>query len=169
MRDARSIRSATALRALNAALLVGLGASLAVVAPRMRARFAPRQPPPPAVTSVATSPPARAAIEPLRRHELSVQPPVRGGDSVTRVIANNKGILQNCYERALLRDDSIGRIKTTIRLTVGLSGRVLDVKIDAAPRLRTFEPCLRESLSRWVFPADRERYGVEFTFIASSS
>jgi hypothetical protein len=167
MRDARSNRSTTALRALNAALLVGLGASLAVVAPRMRARFAPRQPTPPTVVSVATSPPPSPTIEPLQRQEPSIPPPVRGGESVTRVIANNRGVLQYCYERALLRDDSIGRSKTTIRLTVAASGRVVDVKIDAAPHLRTFEPCLRQSLSRWAFPPDRERYGVEFTFIAS--
>jgi hypothetical protein len=166
MRDARSIRSGTALRALNAALLVGLGASVAVVAPRMRARFAPSEPIP-AVPSVATSPPPTVAIDVLRRHEVSIQPPVLGGDSVTRVIANNRGMLSSCYQRALLRDGSIGGGKITIRLTVGVSGRVVHVQIDAAPRLRLMEPCLRESLSRWAFPPDRERYGVELTFVAS--
>jgi len=40
----RSTRTATALRALNGALLIGLGASLAIVAPEMRGRQAPGQP-----------------------------------------------------------------------------------------------------------------------------
>jgi len=162
MRDARSTRSATALRALNAALLVGLGASLAVVAPEMRARLAPDQP---TATSVATSPPPSAATDDPRRQEVSILPPLLGGDSVARVIANNRGMLQTCYERALSRDASIRRSKITIRVIVGISGRVRHVKTDAAPRFRAIEPCLRESLSRWVFPRKGEPYATEFALI----
>jgi hypothetical protein len=102
-------------QALNAALLVGLGASLAVVAPRMWAHLAPQQP---TATSVTTSPPPAAAIEAPRYKELSILPPLLGGDSVARVIAN-----------------------------------------------RVMEPCLRESLSRWVFPRERERYATELAFV----
>src|SRR5215831_14547772 len=127
MPNARSTRSATALRALNAALLIGLGASLAIIAPEMLGRLAPG---PPAVTSVTTSPPPSATTDAPRRQELSILPPLLGGDSVTRVIATNRGMLKSCYQRALLRDGTISRSKITVRVTVGISGRVVDLKID---------------------------------------
>jgi hypothetical protein len=164
MRDARSTRTATALQVLNTALLVGLGASLAIVAPEIRARLVPRQP---TVTGTTTAPPRPAPLETPRRRELSLERPLRGGDAVSRVITNNSGMLMGCYHRALLRDDSIGTGKVTIEMTVGFSGRVTHVGVDAAPRLRPMAPCLRESLSRWAFPYAPERHAVEFAFHVS--
>jgi hypothetical protein len=151
-----------ALRLLNNALLIGLGASLVVIAPELRARFAPHQP---IVKKASSTPPLSKAPETPRFPELSLETPLHAGDSVAQVIMNNRGGLQSCYLRARLRGDSIDRGKVTIKVTIAFSGFVQHTKIDAPPGSRAIEPCFREVLSRWAFPAARKGYATEFTML----
>jgi hypothetical protein len=85
-----------------------------------------------------------------------------GQGDITRVINNNKTGIKTCYQRALLRDSSLTHGKLTVRVMIGLSGRVKNVGVDGPVQFRTLEPCIREVVSRWMFPPSSEEYGTEF-------
>jgi hypothetical protein len=85
-----------------------------------------------------------------------------GQGDITRVINNNKNGIKTCYQRALLRDSSLTHGKLTVRVSIGLSGRVKNVGVDGPMQFRTLEPCIREVVSRWMFPPSSEEYGTEF-------
>ena len=55
-----------------------------------------------------------------------------------------------------------------MKLTIGISGRVKHVIIDDG-RSRfgiRLEPCIREAVSRWIFPQASEEYGTEFHVVS---
>jgi predicted Zn finger-like uncharacterized protein len=84
---------------------------------------------------------------------------------ITRVVNNNKGGIKVCYQRALLRDNSLTHGKIDVRVSIGISGRVKSVGIDGPASFRTLDPCIKDVLSRWVFPASSEEYGTEFSYL----
>ena len=164
MREPRSTGTGTAIRVLNTALLVGLGASLAVVAPQIRAWIAPGQA---TVASTTFRPPLPAPIEPPRIRRLSLDPPLAGQGPVSRVINDNWGGLDSCYRSALLHVARVGTGKVTIDATVAFSGRVVHVGMDAPSGLRMLEPCFRQVLSRWAFPPAAKGYEIQIWLLAS--
>jgi hypothetical protein len=95
---------------------------------------------------------------------VSNRPPPSQGD-ISKVITNNRGGIKNCYQRALLRDNSLTHGKITVRLTLGISGRVKHVGIDGPAQFKPIEPCIKEAVSRWVFPQASEEYGTEFVYV----
>lgn len=84
---------------------------------------------------------------------------------ISRVISNNKAGIKICYQRALLRDSSLTHGKIAVRVSIGLSGRAKSVHVDGPTPFRALEPCIREVLSRWAFPASSEEYGTEFSYV----
>jgi predicted Zn finger-like uncharacterized protein len=84
---------------------------------------------------------------------------------ITRVINNNRQGIQTCYQRALLRDPSLTHGKVTVRVSIGLSGKVKSVSLDAPAQFRALEPCIRDVMSRWAFPPSSEEYGTEFPVV----
>jgi predicted Zn finger-like uncharacterized protein len=88
---------------------------------------------------------------------------------ISRVINNNRQGIQTCYQRALLRDNSLTNGKITVRVTVGLSGRVKGVNLDATPPFRALEPCIRDVMSRWAFPPSSEEYQTEFPVVLAGN
>ena len=84
---------------------------------------------------------------------------------ISSVINNNRGGIKNCYQRALLRDSSLTHGKITVKLTLGISGRVKQVAIDGPQQFKTLDPCIKELVSRWVFPQASEEYGTEFVYV----
>ena len=84
---------------------------------------------------------------------------------ITRVVNNNKGGIKVCYQRALLRDTSLTHGKIDVNVTIGISGRVKSVGVDGPAPFRALEPCIKDVLSRWVFPASSEEYGTEFSYV----
>jgi len=89
---------------------------------------------------------------------------------ITRVIDENLSSIKVCYQRALARDASLTGGKIAVKLTIGISGRVKHVGIDGLAQLRVFfEPCVREAVSRWIFPQASEEYGTEFPFVFQSN
>ena len=84
---------------------------------------------------------------------------------ISRVINNNRQGIQTCYQRALLRDNSLTHGKVTVRVSIGLSGRVKSVNLDAPAQFRALEPCIRDVMSRWAFPPSSEEYGTEFPVV----
>lgn len=84
---------------------------------------------------------------------------------ISRVISNNRQGIQTCYQRALLRDSTLTQGKVTVRVSIGISGRVKSVNLDAPPPFRSMEPCVRDVMSRWAFPPSSEEYGTEFPVV----
>ncbi|HEY2731447.1 MAG TPA: AgmX/PglI C-terminal domain-containing protein [Polyangia bacterium] len=84
---------------------------------------------------------------------------------ITRVIANNKAGIKTCYQRALLRDSNLTHGKIVVGVTIGISGRVKGVRVDAPTSFRALEPCIKEMVGRWTFPQSYEEYGTEFSYL----
>jgi predicted Zn finger-like uncharacterized protein len=91
--------------------------------------------------------------------------PAPNQGEISRVIANNKIGIKTCYQRALLRDSSLTHGKITVRVTIGISGRVKNTVVDGPIHFRALEPCIKEMLARWVFPQSYEEYGTEFSYV----
>jgi len=84
---------------------------------------------------------------------------------ISRVINNNRQGIQTCYQRALLRDSTLTQGKVTVRVSIGLSGKVKSVSLDAPLPFRSMESCVRDVMSRWAFPPSSEEYGTEFPVV----
>ncbi|HVV51948.1 MAG TPA: AgmX/PglI C-terminal domain-containing protein, partial [Polyangia bacterium] len=84
---------------------------------------------------------------------------------ITRVIHNNMGGIKNCYQRALLRDNSLTHGKITVQVSIGISGRVKHTSIDGPPQFRALDPCIKEVVGRWAFPQAGDEYGTEFVYV----
>ena len=95
---------------------------------------------------------------------VSSRPPPSQAD-ITKVISNNRGNIKTCYQRALLRDNTLTHGKIAVRLSIGISGRVKHVGLDGPAQFKTLEPCIKEVVQRWVFPQASEEYGTEFPLV----
>jgi predicted Zn finger-like uncharacterized protein len=84
--------------------------------------------------------------------------------AVVRNKANQDG-LKSCYERALKMDNHLtsGRIDVTV--SIGTSGIVQRVVINAPSSFILVEPCIKSAVKRWVFPPSSEEYGTNFPLI----
>src|SRR5262252_1512473 len=79
-------------------------------------------------------------------------PPPAQAD-IMKVIGNNRGNIKVCYQRALTRDNSLTHGKLSVKLSIGVSGRVKHVGLDGPAQFRILlEPCIRDVVQRWVFP-----------------
>jgi hypothetical protein len=86
---------------------------------------------------------------------------------ITAVVRNpaNQAALKSCYERALKMDNHLtsGRIDVTV--SIGMSGAVQRVVINAPSSFILVEPCIKGAVKRWVFPASTEEYATNFPLI----
>jgi predicted Zn finger-like uncharacterized protein len=96
--------------------------------------------------------------------QISNRPPPSQTD-IARVINSNRNGIKTCYQRALLRDSSLTHGKVTVKLSIGISGRVKHVGVDGPTQFRSVEPCMRDVVLRWVFPQASEEYGTEFVYV----
>lgn len=157
-----SSRRSWVTRALTFLLTVGLGASLAIVGPRLwaGAAAAPR-PTAPVITPlpIAPTPPA------IEIHDIAIAGHrVSPKDGVTAVVMAGRHTIQKCAERALPRDLGDREATLTIRLNLGISGRVKHVfRPGRATDFGVLDPCIKEAVSHWQFPPENEEYWVEFT------
>jgi hypothetical protein len=95
----------------------------------------------------------------------ATRPPPSQGD-ITKVISNNRAGIKICYQRALTRDNTLTRGKLAVKLSIGISGRVKHVGLDGPTNFRLLlEPCIKDVVSRWVFPQASEEYGTEFPLV----
>jgi predicted Zn finger-like uncharacterized protein len=96
--------------------------------------------------------------------ERKLPPPSQS--DITRVISNNRTNIKVCYQRALTRDNTLTRGKLAVKLSIGISGRVKQMSLDGPAQFRILlEPCIKEVVSRWVFPQASEEYGTEFPLV----
>jgi predicted Zn finger-like uncharacterized protein len=84
---------------------------------------------------------------------------------MTAVVNNNRGAIKTCYQRALARDNSLTHGKIIVKLTLGISGRVKSSRVDGSSQFRSIEPCIKEVVSRWVFPQASDEYDFEFPLV----
>jgi hypothetical protein len=86
---------------------------------------------------------------------------------ISSVVRNkaNQSALKSCYERALKMDNHLtsGRIDVTV--SIGTSGAVQRVVINAPSSFILVEPCIKSAVKRWVFPPSVEEYGTNFPLI----
>jgi hypothetical protein len=78
---------------------------------------------------------------------------------------DHKVALRTCYERALKRDEKlkVGRLEVTV--SVGETGIVKRVSVDAPSEFATVSSCIRETVRRWRFPSSGEEYEHIFPLI----
>ena len=134
-----------------------------------------------AVTFVAAASPVAIAATPsrhgrvpppdsrlYRRHHLPPPPKTRPPPSpaeITTVVDENLDSIKVCYQRALATDVTLTYGRIVVKLGIGISGRVKHVGIDGLPEVRVLlERCIRDAVSRWVFPQASEEYGTQFPF-----
>jgi hypothetical protein len=147
----------------------GRGGKRAVVGSRGSARTSP----PRAAPVAPATPPSREAARfgDTSGRQVQIQTGTSSGrgtpgqSDITRVINNNKGGIKICYQRALLRDNTLTHGKISLRLSIGISGRVKNVKVDGPQSFRALDPCIRDVISRWVFPQSSEEYATEFSYV----
>ncbi len=89
--------------------------------------------------------------------------------AVTRVISNNKKTIESCYQQALRRDKSLTKGRIDVTVSIGVSGRVKRVDLQAPPDFKAVEPCIKDAVKRWVFPASPDEYGTTFPLLLHGS
>jgi hypothetical protein len=86
---------------------------------------------------------------------------------ISAVVRNkmNQSALKACYERALKMDNHLtsGRIDVTV--SIGMSGMVQHVVVNAPSSFILVEPCIKTAVRRWVFPPSSEEYATNFPLI----
>ena len=86
---------------------------------------------------------------------------------ISAVVRNklNQTALKACYERALKMDNHLtsGRIDVTV--SIGMSGTVEHVVVNAPSSFILVEPCIKTAVRRWVFPPSSEEYATNFPLI----
>jgi predicted Zn finger-like uncharacterized protein len=140
---------------------------------RGAASTAPTAPPPIGTTTTTTTPPPVTDNSAKYRdgHNLNISGgsgisrPAPSQADITRVVNNNRGGIKNCYQRALLRDNSLTHGKISVKVTIGISGRVKHTAIDGPPQFRALDPCIKEVVGRWAFPQAGDEYGTEFVYV----
>jgi predicted Zn finger-like uncharacterized protein len=132
---------------------------------------------PPPIGTTAAPPPAEPVADNSANaryrdgHNLNIsggsgiQRPAPTQSDISRVINNNRGGIKNCYQRALLRDNSLTHGKISVKVTIGISGRVKHTGIDGPPQFRSLDPCIKEVVGRWAFPQASDEYGTEFVYV----
>ena len=86
---------------------------------------------------------------------------------ITSVVRNtaNQAALKSCYERALKMDNHLTSGRMDVTVSIGTSGAVQRVVVNAPSSFILVEPCIKSAVKRWVFPPNTEEYGTNFPLI----
>ena len=77
----------------------------------------------------------------------------------------NQDAVKVCYDRALKRDSRLSGGRVNVTVTVGGSGIVKQVQVDAAADMDAVSGCIRDTVKRWRFPGGGEEYDFQFPFV----
>jgi outer membrane biosynthesis protein TonB len=105
--------------------------------------------------TAATAPPAASADD-----EPAMS--ARKQSEIARAISEGRPALTVCYQRALVRDETLVNGNLKVRLSVAPSGRVGAVNISGPAAFRALDPCLKAAVSKWTFPTASAPYVAEF-------
>lgn len=117
-------------------------------------------------TGAASPSEERAADEPAAAAEQApAEPALSAHDQarIGRVISDGRPGLQACYERALVRDQTLvrGNLKVHVAVTASGHARRVSVRGPAAFREK-MTPCLETAISNWRFPPASAAYEAQF-------
>lgn len=86
---------------------------------------------------------------------------------ITAVVRNpaNQAGLKSCYERALKMDNHLTSGRIDVTASIGASGAVQRVVINAPASFILVEPCIKSAVKRWAFPPNVEEYATSFPLI----
>jgi hypothetical protein len=160
--------------------LVGvLVAALAVVlvAIAVMLNFSRRQTssPPAAMESATLAAAPIPAVGPEPAAEVTSEPAdedaaaARQQAAIGRAVEVGRPGLAACYQRALIKDDSLVHGKVTVRVSLAASGRVQTVGVNGPAPFRAMQPCLQKTISKWDFPAAPAAYTAEFPLVLQGS
>jgi hypothetical protein len=88
-------------------------------------------------------------------------------DQISAVVRSktNQAGLKTCYERALKMDNHLTSGRMDITVSIGASGAVQRVVVNAPSTFIMVEPCIKNAVRRWTFPPSTEEYGTNFPLI----
>ena len=114
----------------------------------------------PAVAPAAPSAAAEAAQDEAEGPEGTMSAQKQSG--IERVVENGSARLKVCYQRALVRDDSLVTGHIAVHVAIMASSRVERVHISGPAAFRVLNPCLQTTVSRWTVPTAAAPYTAEF-------
>jgi hypothetical protein len=88
-----------------------------------------------------------------------------GAAEIGPLIKKGKTEIQACYQKALRQDPTLTRARISVSISVGISGLVKNVTLDPPHPSGVLEACIKEAISRWVFPLSPVEYGTEFPLV----
>jgi len=86
---------------------------------------------------------------------------------LSEVYRRNRQGLEDCYNRALKRDDTLKSFKIEVELLLGASGVVKGIKLDAGEP--TLTDCLKRAIRRWVFQPLGAETSISFPLVFAGS
>jgi hypothetical protein len=107
--------------------------------------------------------PAPAVSPPVPADERTAS--TRKQAAIARAVEDGRPGLVACYQRALVKDDSLVHGKVTVRVSIAPSGRVETVGVHGAAPFRAMQPCLEKTIATWDFPAAPASYAAEFPLV----
>lgn len=93
------------------------------------------------------------------------QPIAESPHNIGTVVDRGKADVQACYQRALRRGPVPTDARVTLSIGVNTSGLVKSVVLTSPATLKSLEPCVKEAVSRWLFPASPHEYGAEIPIV----
>ena len=120
----------------------------------------PTDPRVPGVAAPALAPAAAAAQDEAEGPEGTMS--AQKQSAIERVVENGSAGLKACYQRALVRDDSLVNGHMTAHVSVAASGRVERVHVGGPAEFRVLDRCLQKAVSKWTFPTAPAPYTAEF-------
>jgi len=128
-----------------------------------------------AVESPATAAAAPAAAAPAVAGAAPAAQPdepemsARKQSEITRVVTDGSAGLKVCYQRALVRDETLVHGNLNVRVSVAPTGRVKHVRVSGPAAFRAVNPCLERTVSKWIFPAAPEPYETRFPLVLQAA
>jgi hypothetical protein len=116
--------------------------------------------------AAAAPQPAPAAV-PVSADEDAAS--ARKQAAISRAVKTGRPGLAACYQRALIKDDSLVHGKVTVRVALAPSGRVETVGVDGPAAFRAMRPCLEKTIAKWNFPTATAAYVTEFPLVLQGS
>jgi outer membrane biosynthesis protein TonB len=128
----------------------------------------------PAATAPVASPEVPTAAQPALEQAAEAAPAVapaaaeepalsaRKQSEIARAIEDGRPALTACYQRALVRDETLVNGNLKVRVSVAASGRVDTVNVSGPPSFHALDPCLKTAVSKWTFPTAPAPYQAEF-------
>jgi TonB family protein len=115
------------------------------------------------VAAAETDPDPEPVVSPARPDVGATA--VRKQTTIARAVEDGRPSLATCYQRALVKDDSLVHGKVTVRVSIAASGRVERVRVAGPAPFRAMQPCLATAIEKWDFPAAPAAYATEFPLV----